>query len=163
MAFDYSPATVAKDPTDSYRQTLNLPVTEFPMKADLARREPEMLAAWKQSGLYDRILAARAGGPRFVMHDGPPYANGNIHYGHILNKILKDLVVKYRTMTGALAVYKPGWDTHGLPIELQVDRSLGDKKASMSKLDIRAACHAHAMKYVDIQRTEFQRLGIFGT
>ncbi len=163
MAFDYSPATVAKDPTDSYRQTLNLPVTEFPMKADLARREPEMLAAWKQSGLYDRILAARAGGPRFVMHDGPPSANGNIHYGHILNKILKDLVVKYRTMTGALAVYKPGWDTHGLPIELQVDRTLGDKKAAMSKLDIRAACHAHAMKYVDIQRTEFQRLGIFGT
>ncbi len=145
-----------------YADTVLLPETSFPMKADLATREPEFLATWKATKLYERILAARAGAPPFVLHDGPPYSNGNIHYGHILNKILKDIVVKARAMAGFRAPYIPGWDTHGLPIELAVERELKDKRAGMTSADVRAACRAYAMKYVDIQRTEFQRLGVLG-
>jgi isoleucyl-tRNA synthetase len=146
-----------------YKATLNLPETAFPMKADLAKREPEILARWAESKLYGRILAARKSAPPYVLHDGPPYANGNIHYGHILNKILKDIIVKYRTMAGHYVEYKPGWDCHGLPIELAVQRALGDKIAGMSPVDIRAACHDYAMKWVGVQRDEFIRLGVFGT
>ncbi|MCU1279033.1 MAG: isoleucyl-tRNA synthetase, partial [bacterium] len=146
-----------------YKDTLNLPDTAFPMKADLAKREPEMLARWAESKLYGRILAARKSAPPYVLHDGPPYANGNIHYGHILNKILKDIIVKYRTMAGHYVEYKPGWDCHGLPIELAVQRALGDKVASMSPVEIRGACHDYAMKWVGVQRDEFIRLGVFGT
>jgi isoleucyl-tRNA synthetase len=145
-----------------YKNTLNLPKTEFPMKGNLAQKEPELLKYWEDIKLYDQIRAARRGKPKFILHDGPPYANGHIHYGHILNKILKDLVVKYRTMAGFSSPYVPGWDCHGLPIELQVERDLGAKKSEMSQLDIRKACHAYAQKAVDIQRTEFRRLGIFG-
>jgi isoleucyl-tRNA synthetase len=146
-----------------YKATLNLPDTAFPMKADLSKREPEILAQWAESKLYGRILAARKSAPPYVLHDGPPYANGNIHYGHILNKILKDIVCKYRAMSGRYVEYKPGWDCHGLPIELAVMRALGDKVAGMSALQIRAACHDYAMKWIDAQREEFKRLGVFGT
>ncbi|HEY1586763.1 MAG TPA: isoleucine--tRNA ligase, partial [Polyangia bacterium] len=137
--------------------------TQFPMKADLAKREPEILSRWAEGKLYARILEARKGARPYVLHDGPPYANGNIHYGHILNKILKDIVCKYRTMAGHYVEYKPGWDCHGLPIELAVQRSLGDKIAGMSAVEIRAACHDYAMKWVGVQRDEFIRLGVFGT
>jgi isoleucyl-tRNA synthetase len=146
-----------------YKATLNLPQTDFPMKADLARREPEILQQWESDKLYDQILAARRGAPIWVLHDGPPYANGHIHYGHILNKILKDLVCKFRTMAGNYVEYKPGWDCHGLPIELAVMREHADTVATMSAIDIRKACHAYAMKWVGTQRDEFKRLGVFGT
>lgn len=150
------------EPVD-YKHTVNLPETAFPMKADLAQKEPACLERWAARDLYASILDAHRGQPPFVLHDGPPYANGNIHYGHILNKTLKDIVVKSRTMAGHYVEFKPGWDCHGLPIELAVLRELGDKAASMSALDIRAACNAYAMKWVEIQKAEFQRLGVFGT
>jgi isoleucyl-tRNA synthetase len=145
-----------------YKTTLNLPQTPFPMKADLARREPELLARWASDRLYDRVLAARKGAAPYILHDGPPYANGHIHHGHCLNKILKDIVCKYRTMAGFYVEYKPGWDTHGLPIELAVLREVADS-SSLSPLEVRRACHAYAMKWVGIQREEFKRLGVFGT
>jgi isoleucyl-tRNA synthetase len=145
-----------------YKDTLNLPSTPFPMRANLAQKEPELLDRWERAKLYDQILEARKGSPKYILHDGPPYANGHLHYGHILNKILKDLVVKCRTMAGFSSPYVPGWDCHGLPIELQVERDLGPKKASMSAVEIRRACHDYAMKMVGIQRDEFKRLGIFG-
>jgi isoleucyl-tRNA synthetase len=146
-----------------YKATLNLPETAFPMKADLARKEPEILARWEQDKLYDQILAARRGAPIWVLHDGPPYANGHIHYGHILNKVLKDIVCKSRTMFGHFVEYRPGWDCHGLPIELAVMREHADTVAQMSAIEIRKACHAYAMKWVGTQRDEFKRLGVFGT
>ena len=152
----------SKSETD-YKATLQLPKTAFPMKADLAKREPEMLARWAGESLYERILEARKDDPPWVFHDGPPYANGHIHYGHILNKLLKDIVVKSRTMMGRYVEFKPGWDTHGLPIELAVLRDFGDKAQSLSPVEIRRACHDFAMKWVDTQRAEFQRLGVFGT
>ena len=147
-----------------YKDTVILPDTPFPMRGDLARREPEILARWDKMKLYERICAARANAPLFVLHDGPPYSNGNIHYGHILNKILKDIVVKSRTMAGFRAPYVPGWDTHGLPIELAVERDpkIRDRRASMSAAEVRRLCREFALRYVDIQRTEFQRLGVLG-
>ncbi|HVV83284.1 MAG TPA: isoleucine--tRNA ligase [Kofleriaceae bacterium] len=146
----------------TYKDTVNLPDTAFPMRGDLAKREPELLAEWAQAGIYEAIRADRAGKPPFVLHDGPPYSNGHIHYGHILNKVLKDIVVKHKTMMGQDAPYVPGWDTHGLPIELAVERELGDRRAAMSQAEVRAACEAYARRFVDIQRREFQRLGVFG-
>ncbi len=145
-----------------YKATLNLPRTDFPMKADLARREPQQLEAWEKIGLEARIRAQAAGRPRFVMHDGPPYANGHIHIGHALNKILKDVVVRSRAMMGFDAPYVPGWDCHGLPIEQQVDKKLGLKKRDMSTVEIRRACRAYAEEFIGIQREEFQRLGVGG-
>src|SRR5262245_52121653 len=150
------------DAERDYKATLNLPRTEFPMKGNLAQKEPELLKKWERDRLYEQILSVRRGRPRFVLHDGPPYANGNIHYGHILNKILKDLVVKYRTMAGYFAPYVPGWDTHGLPIELQVERDLGARRQEMTPIEIRKACHDYAMRFVGVQREEFKRLGVFG-
>jgi isoleucyl-tRNA synthetase len=146
----------------TYKDTLNLPRTDFPMRGDLARREPTMLAEWEQMDLYGQIQAARAAAPSYVLHDGPPYTSGRIHQGHILNKILKDLVVKYKTMAGFRSPYVPGWDTHGLPIELAVDRELGERKRDLGKAEIRAACRDYAMKWVHVQREEFKRLGVFG-
>ena len=146
-----------------YKDTLNLPATDFPMRADAARREPERLARWEEYDLYGLIRAARAGRPTFILHDGPPYANGNIHMGHALNKTLKDIVVRSRTMLGFDAPYVPGWDCHGLPIEHKVDRELGKKKGEMSDLEIRAACRDYADRFVAIQRDEFRRLGVLGT
>jgi isoleucyl-tRNA synthetase len=145
-----------------YKETVNLPETAFPMRGDLATREPEILAEWDKSRLYERIQAARAGAPLWVLHDGPPYSNGHIHYGHILNKILKDIVVKSRTMAGFRTPYVPGWDTHGLPIELAVERELGPRRQTMSAAEIRKACRDYAMKFVAIQRKEFERLGVLG-
>ncbi|HEY6173654.1 MAG TPA: class I tRNA ligase family protein, partial [Kofleriaceae bacterium] len=141
-----------------------LPDTPFPMRGDLAKREPEILARWDAMQLYDRILQARAGAPLFVLHDGPPYSNGNIHYGHILNKILKDIVVKSRTMAGFRTPYVPGWDTHGLPIELAVERdpAIRERRSTMTSAEVRRLCREFALRYVDIQRNEFRRLGILG-
>jgi isoleucyl-tRNA synthetase len=144
------------------KSTLNLPKTDFPMKANLPQAEPRRIASWKESGLYQRIRAARKGRPLFVLHDGPPYANGHIHLGTVVNKVLKDLVVRSRSMAGFDAPYLPGWDCHGLPIELQVDKNLGAKKREMSAVAFRKECRAYAEKFVSIQRDEFRRLGILG-
>jgi len=144
------------------RSTLNLPRTDFPMKANLPQAEPKRLERWKAEDLYGRIRAARKGQPSFVLHDGPPYANGHIHLGTALNKVLKDVVVRSRSMAGHDAPYRPGWDCHGLPIELKVDRDLGAKKREMSPLAFRQACRTYAEKYVHIQRGEFERLGVLG-
>jgi len=145
-----------------YKDTVTLPETAFAMRGDLAKREPEILAQWDALGLYERIQESRKDAEPFVLHDGPPYSNGHIHYGHILNKILKDLVVKHKTMMGKRAPYIPGWDTHGLPIELAVERELGAKRKDLTQAQVRAACRAYAEKFVDIQRTEFKRLGVLG-
>ncbi|MEW5899877.1 MAG: isoleucine--tRNA ligase [Acidobacteriota bacterium] len=149
------------DPLD-LKSTLNLPQTSFSMKAKLAQKEPEMLRTWAQMGLYDRIQAKREKAQAFVLHDGPPYANGRIHLGTALNKILKDLIVKSKTMAGYRAPYLPGWDCHGLPIEIKVDQLLGAKKQAMAVIEIREECRKYALKFIDIQRDEFSRLGVFG-
>ena len=146
-----------------WKDTCNLPRTAFSMKANLQTTEPETVARWDAMDLYGRIRAARKGATKYLLHDGPPYANGEIHMGHALNKILKDLVVKSHNMLGFDAPYIPGWDCHGLPIELKVDRELGPKKKQMSTADFRRACRAYAEKYVDLQRRDFKRLGILGT
>jgi isoleucyl-tRNA synthetase len=145
-----------------FKNTLNLPQTAFSMKAKLAQKEPEMLKRWAQMDLYGRILKKRALAKTFVLHDGPPYANGRIHLGTALNKILKDFIVKTKTMQGYLAPYLPGWDCHGLPIEIKVDQILGPKKQDMSIIEIREECRKYALKFIDIQREEFMRLGVFG-
>jgi isoleucyl-tRNA synthetase len=144
------------------KATLNLPRTPFAMKASLAQREPEMIANWDRLDLYGKILARRRGRPPFILHDGPPYANNPIHLGTALNKILKDFIVKARSMQGFYAPYLPGWDCHGLPIEIHVDKLLGEKKKSISLTAIREECRKYAEKYVGIQRDEFRRLGILG-
>jgi isoleucyl-tRNA synthetase len=145
-----------------YKATLNLPRTGFPMKADLPRREPLQLAAWQEMHLEEKIRGASAGRPRFLLHDGPPYANGPIHLGTALNKILKDLVVRSRSLTGFDAPYVPGWDCHGLPIEQKVDKKLGSKKKDMSAVEIRQACREYAEGFIDVQREQFKRLGVGG-
>jgi isoleucyl-tRNA synthetase len=145
-----------------YKDTLNLPATDFPMKANLNQREPIMLAKWEETGLYEQMEAAGAAKPRYILHDGPPYANGHIHIGHALNKILKDFVLKVKRMQGFHAPYVPGWDCHGLPIELQVEKNLGSKKSQVSKLEMRKLCREYAAKFVEIQKDEFKRLGIQG-
>ena len=145
-----------------WKDTLNLPRTGFPMKANLPTSEPQMLERWASMDLYGQIRTARRGARRFVLHDGPPYANGQIHLGTALNKILKDFVVKSKTMAGLDSPYVPGYDCHGLPIELKVDRELGAKKREMSMADFRRACRAYAERYIDVMTREFQRLGIFG-
>ncbi len=145
-----------------YKKTVNLPSTGFPMKANLPQREPGILEKWAEGRIYESLLERNAkGGERFVMHDGPPYANNHIHQGHMLNKVLKDFVVKFRAMEGKAVRFVPGWDCHGLPIELQVDKKLGPKKREMSKNEIRDACRAYATEWIDVQRKEFRRLGIF--
>jgi isoleucyl-tRNA synthetase len=146
-----------------WKDTVNLPRTEFPMKANLPTSEPETLARWAAMDLYGKIQARRKGANTFVLHDGPPYANGNIHMGTALNKILKDLVVKSRSMAGYDSPYVPGYDCHGLPIELQVDRELGAKKREMSVADFRRACRAYAERFIGAMTEQFQRLGVFGT
>ena len=145
-----------------YKGTLNLPRTAFPMKGNLPQREPEFLSRWAEQRLYQRIQESRRGKPLYVLHDGPPYANGHIHIGHALNKILKDVIVKSRTMEGYRVPYVPGWDCHGLPIEHQVVKQLGAKRAETSATELRRLCRAYAEKFYAIQRDEFQRLGVFG-
>jgi len=145
-----------------YKTTLNLPVTDFPMRGNLPQREPEMLEKWQAEGLYQKLKEIGKTLPNFTLHDGPPYANGHIHIGHALNKILKDVVLKSRRMQGFYAPYVPGWDCHGLPIELMVDKKLGKKKREMSKCEIRKVCREYAAEWVKIQSEEFERLGVFG-
>ena len=166
-------ATTKRQENMDYKDTLNLPKTDFPMKADLAKKEPEALKKWEETGLYAKIMEAGGARKKYILHDGPPYANGNIHIGHALNKILKDIIVKSRFMMGFATDYVPGWDCHGLPIELQVEKDSKQKPAPASneqkavdskqtKLEIRKRCRAYAEKYVNIQREEFKRLGVFG-
>jgi isoleucyl-tRNA synthetase len=145
-----------------FKTTLNLPQTSFSMKAKLAQKEPEFLKKWAAMNLYGRILEKRAKAPTFVLHDGPPYANGRIHLGTALNKILKDFIVKTKSMQGFLSAYVPGWDCHGLPIEIHVDKLLGARKKDMAIIDFREDCRNYALKFIDIQRQEFSRLGVFG-
>jgi isoleucyl-tRNA synthetase len=145
-----------------YKQTINLPQTGFPMKADLANREPAMLAAWERDGLYEKIRAESRGRPSFVLTDGPPYANGAIHLGHAVNKILKDIIVKSRTLDGYDAPYVPGWDCHGLPIEMQVEKTHGRVGQKIDAKAFRAACREYAQKQIDSQRKDFKRLGVLG-
>ncbi len=145
-----------------YRDTLNLPKTSFAMKANLTQREPQLRKEWAKKNIYAGIREARSGRPLFTLHDGPPYANGDIHMGHVINKVLKDFVVKYKTMAGFDAPFVPGWDCHGLPIEVKVMAELGEKVHQMSKLDIRRICCKYASKYVKLQSRQFQSLGIFG-
>jgi isoleucyl-tRNA synthetase len=151
-----------------YKATLNLPKTDFPMKANLAQAEPRMLAWWEEIGIYKRLREVAADRPLWVLHDGPPYANGNIHMGHVLNKVMKDLVVKSRGMLGFNAVFVPGWDCHGLPIEHQVDKELGldtapvDVRRAMDPLEKIGKCRAYAAHFIQVQREEFKRLGVFG-
>jgi isoleucyl-tRNA synthetase len=146
-----------------YKDSLNLPRTDFPMKADLVTREPQRLEKWASTRIYENIQAARSGAERFVLHDGPPFANGDVHVGTALNKILKDIIIKYHTLAGRRAPYVPGWDCHGLPIEFKVSQEM--RNAGAANLDpatIRKACDAYARKYIDIQRGQFKRLGILG-
>ncbi len=144
------------------KQTLNLPQTQFAMKANLPQNEPLRLAEWEAAGLYAKIRAAREGAPKYILHDGPPYANGAIHLGHALNKCIKDFVVKTKTMAGFDAPYVPGWDCHGLPIEIKVDEKLGGKKLEMPAVAVRRACREYAARFIDLQRSQFKRLGVFG-
>jgi isoleucyl-tRNA synthetase len=144
------------------KATVNLPKTDFPMKANLPQNEPKMLEHWQKIRIYDLLRESRLGSPSYVLHDGPPYANGAIHLGHALNKCLKDFIVKSRTMAGFDSPYVPGWDCHGLPIEIKVDEALGRKKLEMDPLEVRNACRKYAEKYVKIQSDQFQRIGVFG-
>jgi isoleucyl-tRNA synthetase len=151
-----------------YKATLNLPKTDFPMRANLPQMEPQMLAWWEQVGIYKRLREAAAGRPLWILHDGPPYANGHIHMGHVLNKVLKDVIVKSHAMLGFNSVYVPGWDCHGLPIEHQVDKELGldrapiDVRRAMDPVEKRRRCREYALRFIDVQREEFRRLGVFG-
>jgi len=153
---------MSKDKKKGYRDSLNLPKTSFSMKANLVQREPAQRKAWAKMDIYARLLDARKGAPSYILHDGPPYANGDIHMGHVINKVLKDIVVKYKTMAGFCAPYVPGWDCHGLPIEVKVMAELGDEAKEMDKLKIRTQCRKYASKYVKLQSKQFQSLGIFG-
>jgi len=145
-----------------YKDTLNLPLTAFPMKANLTQREPEILKSWEEKRVYETLQQKNKTGTPYMLHDGPPYANGHIHIGHALNKILKDIIVKFKSMQGFYAPYVPGWDCHGLPIELQVDKNLGEKKEKIGIFERRKLCRDYASEFVVIQREEFKRLGVFG-
>ncbi|MDB5557378.1 MAG: ileS, partial [Enterovirga sp.] len=155
------PVTAARD----YSETLFLPKTDFPMRAGLPQREPALLRRWHEIDLYGQLRRTAAGRPRFVLHDGPPYANGNIHIGHALNKILKDLVTRSQQMLGFDSNYVPGWDCHGLPIEWKIEeeyRAKGKNKDEVPVVEFRRQCRAFAQKWLDTQREEFKRLGIAG-
>lgn len=145
-----------------YKHTLNLPETEFPMRGNLAKREPQMLKSWYEKDLYGQIRKAKKGKQSFILHDGPPYANGNIHLGHSVNKILKDIIIKSKTLSGFDAPYVPGWDCHGLPIELQVEKKVGKPGKKVSVAEFREKCRAYAKKQVEGQKVDFKRLGVFG-
>jgi len=145
-----------------YRDTLNLPKTDFPMKGDLPKREPVILEQWEKQRIYDKLRESARDREKYILHDGPPYANGHIHMGTAFNKILKDIIVKSKSMAGYDSEYVPGWDCHGLPVEHEVDKSLGKKKSELSTLEIRQLCRKYAEKFINIQREEFKRLGVFG-
>ena len=144
-----------------YNQTLNLPKTEFPMRAGLPSREPEFLARWEANDQYAQLMKHNEGKPLFVLHDGPPYANGDIHIGHALNKTIKDFIVRYKNMTGFQSPFVPGWDTHGLPTELAARKKAGiTADSNITDLELRKICCDTAMNYVNLQRESFKRLGI---
>ena len=152
-------------PERDYSETLFLPQTDFPMRAGLPQREPELLARWQKQGLYKQMREAAKGRVKFVLHDGPPYANGNIHIGHAVNKILKDVVTRSQQMLGFDSNYVPGWDCHGLPIEWKIEeeyRAKGKNKDAVPVVEFRRECRAFAEKWIDIQREEFKRLGVEG-
>ena len=151
--------------TTDFKETLLLPKTDFPMKAGLPKREPELLKRWEEMDLWARLRSDACGREQFILHDGPPYANGNLHIGHALNKILKDVINRSQQMLGKDAAYVPGWDCHGLPIEWKIEekyRAKGESKDSVSVSEFRSECRDFATKWVDIQRDEFKRLGILG-
>ena len=153
------------DAVRDYSETLFLPRTDFPMRAGLPQKEPEILARWQKLGLYERLRAAAHGRAKFVLHDGPPYANGNIHIGHALNKILKDVVTRSQQMLGYDSNYVPGWDCHGLPIEWKIEeeyRAKGKNKDAVPVIEFRRECRAFAEHWIDVQREEFKRLGVEG-
>ena len=145
-----------------YSETLNLPKTDFPMRGNLPKNEPSILDFWKDIDIYGKIQKKNAGHQKFVLHDGPPYANGEIHLGHTMNKVLKDIIVKSKTLQGYDAPYVPGWDTHGLPIELKAIENTGLDAKTDDVVGFRNACADYALKYVDIQREGFKRLGVRG-
>ena len=145
-----------------YRATLNLPQTSFKMKANLSQKEPMYLKRWEKEDLYGQLQERSKDKPLFILHDGPPYANGNIHLGTAFNKILKDIILKSRRMAGFNVPYIPGWDCHGLPIEHNVDMELGEKKKDIPKLSKRKACRKYAEKWIKKQKSEFKRLGVLG-
>jgi len=147
---------------EDYKNTLNLPQTNFPMKANLTEREPTIMSLWEEKKIYEKIQEKNRKNKHYILHDGPPYANGHIHIGHALNKILKDVITKYKSMNGFYSPYVPGWDCHGLPIELQVDKNLGMKKEEVDVPEKRRLCREYAAQFVDIQRGEFKRLGVLG-
>jgi len=151
-----------KSDTKSYKQTLNLPQTPFPMEAKLTANEPPRLKKWQEQRLYERLQELRAGSKKWVLHDGPPFANGDIHMGHVVDKTLKDVFVRFHAMQGLASPYVPGWDCHGLPIEHVIQKELGPKLREMSTIDVRQRCHAYAKKYVELQSLQFQRLGVWG-
>ena len=145
-----------------YKNTLNLPDTDFPMRGNLAQREPKMLQEWQEKNLYQKIREASKGRPKFILHDGPPYANGNIHIGHAVNKVLKDIIIKSRTLDGFDAPYIPGWDCHGLPIELNVEKKVGKPGKKVDAKTFRDKCREYAQTQVNGQRDDFIRLGVLG-
>lgn len=145
-----------------YKQTLNLPDTAFAMRANLAQREPQMLANWTEKNLYQKIRQAKQGKKTFILHDGPPYANGNIHIGHAVNKILKDMIVKAKTLSDFDAPYVPGWDCHGLPIELVVEKKYGKPGVKLSAAEFRQKCRDYALTQIEAQKVDFIRLGVLG-
>src|SRR5215469_7875855 len=153
------------DAARDYSETLFLPKTDFPMRAGLPQKEPELLARWHRLGLYRRLREAARGRPKFILHDGPPYANGNIHIGHALNKILKDVVTRAQQMTGFDSNYVPGWDCHGLPIEWKIEeeyRAKGKNKDDVPPVEFRRQCREFAEHWIGVQREEFKRLGVVG-
>lgn len=145
-----------------YKETLNLPNTDFPMKASLAEREPKTIENWVKNAVYDKLREAHDGLPKFILHDGPPYANGHLHCGHALNKILKDIVIKSKSMSGFDAPFIPGWDCHGLPVELNVEKKSGQKDLKAHPEAFRQACRDYAASQIAIQKQEFIRLGVLG-
>ena len=145
-----------------YTKSVNLPQTDFPMRANLPQREPETLAYWEELDLYNELMKRNKGKTPFVLHDGPPYANGDIHMGHALNKVLKDIIVRYKTLAGFYAPYVPGWDTHGLPIEQQAIKKLGINRHEAGPVKFRRACREFALQNVENQKTQFKRLGVIG-
>ena len=145
-----------------YNKTINLPKTEFPMRAGLPKREPEMLKRWQEQDIYNELLKKNEGKPRFSLHDGPPFSNGNPHMGHAMNKTLKDMIVRSYAMRGYYTPYIPGWDNHGMPIESAIIKEQKLNHKAMSIPEFRSACHAYAQKYVDIQMKGFKRMGAIG-
>ncbi len=146
----------------NYKETLNLPKTDFPMKANLAQKEPEFIRFWDKIDLYQKLIEAGKSADYFILHDGPPYANGDIHVGHVFNKVLKDLIVKYKLMTGYYSPYVPGWDCHGQPIEHEVEIRLGEEIKKIDQVELRKKCRDYAMRFVKRQTDQFKRIGVIG-